>query len=309
MRVFVAGGTGAIGRRLLPRLVEAGHQVAATTRFPSKAEQLRSFGATPCVLDALDPPSVSRAVLGFRPDVVMNQLTSLPADYDLRKLGPWFERTAQLRVAGTKSLIAAAQATGSARFVYQSIAFMYAPVGPRVVDEDAPLMLRAAGPFGAAVRATVEGERLAMTADGMTGVVLRYGQLYGPGTHFDTGAYFSRQARRRLLPVVGCGTGIMSLVHVDDAAAASVCALERGNGIYNIVDDEPVLSRDFIPAFCAASGSPTPVHIPGWLGRLLGGPLVPYFEELRGASNARAKRELAWAPSHRTWRNDFNVRT
>lgn len=160
----------------------------------------------------------------------------------------------QLRVARTRSLIAAAQATGSARFVYQSIAFMYAPVGPRVVDEDAPLILRAAEPLGAAVRATVEGERLAMTADGMTGVVLRYGQLYGrPGTHFDTGAYFSRQARRRLLPVVGCGTGIMSLVHVDDAAAAAVCALERGDGIYNIVDDEPVLSRDFMPGFCAAS--------------------------------------------------------
>ena len=193
--------------------------------------------------------------------------------------------------------------------MFQSIAFMYAATGPAVLAEDAALALNASEPFGSTVRATVEGERLALSADGITGVVLRYGQLYGPGTYFDHDGDFARQARRRMLPIVGSGGGVFSFVHVDDAASAAVVALEHGDGVYNVVDDDPASARDWIPAFCLDIHAPAPIHVPGWLVALLAGSFAAAtLQEGRGASNAKAKRELGWAPRHTTWRDGFLTR-
>jgi nucleoside-diphosphate-sugar epimerase len=182
--VFLAGGSGVIGRCLVPQLVAAGHEVTATTRRPEKAEFLRSLGAVSADLDALDADAVMAAVQAARPDAIMNQLTELPPKYEPKKLGPWYEKTSRLRTDGTRHLLAAATATRAGRFIYQSIAFMYRMRGPSVPAEDAPVAVNAPEPFGAAVRATVEGERLALETPGVEGVVLRYGQLYGPGTYF-----------------------------------------------------------------------------------------------------------------------------
>ncbi len=306
MKVFLAGGSGVIGRRLIPQLVAAGHQVAATTRLAAKTTLLQSLGASPVVVDALDTRGLSKAVTDFGPEAVMNQLTDLPQRYNPRRLGPFYERTSRLRVEATRTLLAAARTAGARRFVYQSIAFMYAAAGPAVLPEDAALALSAPEPFGSAVRATAEGEQLALSSDAITGVVLRYGQLYGPGTYFARDGDFARQARRRMLPIVGSGSGVFSFVHVDDAACAAVVALERGDGVYNIVDDDPAAARDWIPAFCRDIGAPAPMHVPGWLVALLAGRFAEAtLQRGRGASNAKAKREVGWTPRHPTWRDGF----
>jgi nucleoside-diphosphate-sugar epimerase len=304
VKVFLAGGSGVIGRRLVPQLVAAGHQVAATTRSDAKAAILHSLGVSPVVVDALDEPALHRAVVDFRPDAVMNQLTDLPQRYNPRKLGPYYERTSRLRVESTRTLLAAAKEVGARRFIYQSIAFMYATAGPAVLSEDAPLALDAPEPFGATVRATAEGERLALSADSVTGVALRYGQLYGPGTYFGPDGDFARQARQRMLPIVGGGGGVFSFV--DDAAGAAVAALNHGDGVYNIVDDDPALTREWIPAFCSELGAPKPMHVPGTLVALMAGSFAAAtLQEGRGASNAKAKRELGWSPTHPSWRAGF----
>lgn len=306
MRVFVAGGSGAIGRALVPRLVAAGHKVAATTRSRAKASLLGSLGATAVVLDALDEEAVRAAAKEFRPDVVMNQLTSLPQRYNPRRLGPWYEATSRLRVDATRNLLRAAAEVGASRFVYQSIAFMYAPVGPPVVDEEAPLALEAPEPFGGAARATLEGERMTTSADGIDGVVLRYGQLYGPGTYFNRDGDFARQARARMLPIVGGGDGILSFLHVDDAATSAIAALERGSGVYNVTDDDPAPGHEWIPAFCAELGAPPPWRVPAWLVRIAAGEFAAsLLTDGRGASNSKAKHDLDWLPSRATWRAGF----
>jgi len=289
-------------------LIAAGHVVAATTRSREKVELLESLGATPVLLDALDEQAVIGAVESFRPDAVMNQLTSLPRRYNPRKLRPWYESTNRLRVDGTRILLAAATKVGSRRFVYQSIAFMYNNLGPQVVDEDAPLAINAPDPFGALVRATLEGERLATATEGIVGVALRYGQLYGPGTYFAAGGDFQRQARARMLPIVGSGAGIFSFLHVTDAATAAIAALERGDGVYNITDDEPAAARDWIPAFCREVGAPSPLHVPAWVVRIVAGSFASgVLTEGRGASNEKAKLEMGWAPSHTSWRTGLSA--
>jgi nucleoside-diphosphate-sugar epimerase len=309
MKVFLAGGSGVIGRCLIPQLVAAGHQVAATTRSAAKGPVISSLGAIPVVVDALDEPAFRKAVNDFRPDAVMNQLTDLPQRYNPRQLGPFYERTSRLRIEATRTLLAAAKEAGARRFVYQSLAFMYMPAGPAALAEDAKLALDAPEPFGSAVRATVEGERLALSTEGITGVALRYGQLYGPGTYFDQQGDFARQARRRMLPIVGSGGGVFSFVHVDDAASAAVAALDHGEGIYNIVDDDPAAARDWIPAFCRDIGAPGPMHVPGWLVELMAGRFAAAtMQRGRGASNAKAKRELGWTLHHTTWRDGFVTR-
>jgi nucleoside-diphosphate-sugar epimerase len=306
MKVFLAGGSGVIGRRLIPQLVAAGHQVAATTRSADRAAMLQSLGASPVVVDALDTPALTKAVIEFRPDAVMNQLTDLPPRYDPRKIGPFYERTSRLRVDATHTLLAAATQVGARRFVYQSMAFMYEATGPMVVSEDATLAMDAPEPFGSIVRATAEGEQLAVSADGITGVVLRYGQLYGPGSYFDRDGDFARQARQRMLPIVGNGRGVFSFLHVDDASNAAVVALTRGDGMFNIVDDEPAAARDWIPAFCRDIGAPAPIHVPGLVVELMAGRFAAAtMREGRGASNRKAKRELGWTPRHPTWRDGF----
>lgn len=306
MRVFVAGGSGAIGRALVPRLVAAGHEVAATTRSAAKAPLLESLGATPVVVDPLDEFAVRAAVKAFRPEALMNQLTSLPRRYNPRRLGPWYESTSLLKVTGTRILLRAAADVGAKRFVYQSIAFMYELAGAQVVDERAPLALDAPEPFGGLARATAEGEGMATSADGIVGVVLRYGQLYGPGTYFARDGDFARQARARMLPIVGGAGGIFSFLHVDDAATSAIAALEHGQGVYNIADDEPASGREWIPAFCGELAAPKPWSVPTWLVRIAAGDFAARLvTEGRGASNAKAKRELSWSPTRPTWRGGF----
>lgn len=308
MRVFVAGGSGAIGRALIPRLVAAGHTVAATTRSADKAPMIESLGATAVVVDALDTAAVVAAVKSFKPDAVMNQLTSLPQRYSPRRMGPWYAATNRLRVEGTRALLEGAAGAGARRFIYQSIAFLYKNEGPPVLDESAPLALDAPEPFGGAVRATAEGERLVTSAEGITGMVLRYGQLYGPGTYFGAGGDFERQAKSRMLPIVGPASGIFSFLHVTDTATSAIAALERGSGIYNITDDEPAACRDWIPAFCRECGAPAPMRMPVVVARIAGGSFATsLLIEGRGASNAKAKRELGWTPSHPTWRSGFQA--
>jgi nucleoside-diphosphate-sugar epimerase len=304
MRVFVAGGTGVIGRRLLPQLVAAGHEVTATTRRQEKAELLHSLGAMPVVLDALDEKAVIEAVRSAAPDVVMNQLTDLPQRYQPRKLGPYFLSTMRLRVDGTRHLLSGARAAGSSRFIFQSIAFMYALSGPMVLDEAAPIAVDAPDPNGVVYRGTLEGERLALEADGIAGVVLRYGQLYGPGTYFAADGDFARQARQRQLPIVAGGAGVFSFLHVDDAASAAVCALTRGRGVYNVVDDEPAPGREWIPVFAEAVGAPKPLRVPAWAATMMAGEWsAAMLTQGRGASNARARNELGWQPGRPSWRD------
>lgn len=306
MRVFVSGGSGAIGRALVPRLIAAGHEVMATTRSAATAPWLESLGASPVVVDALDELAVRAAVKAFRPDALMNQLTSLPRRYNPRRLGQWYKATSMLKVTGTRILLRAAEDVGARRFVYQSVAFFYRLAGPRVVDEDAPLALEAPEPFGSLVRATAEGEKMATSADGIVGVVLRYGQLYGPGTYFARDGDFARQARARMLPIVPGTSGTFSFLHVDDAATSAIAALELGSGVYNIADDEPASGREWIPAFCKELGAPEPWRVPAWLVRLVAGDFPSrLLTEGRGASNAKAKRELSWLPARPTWRAGF----
>jgi nucleoside-diphosphate-sugar epimerase len=303
VRVFVAGGSGVIGRALVPQLIAAGHFVAATTRAKDKIEMVRSLGATPVLLDALDADAVMAAVVEYRPDVVMNQLTALPKHYNPRRLRPSYEATSRLRVDATRILLRAAANVGARRFIYQSIAFMYENAGPLVLEEGAPLALNATEPFGALVRTTAEGERLATSAIDVTGVVLRYGQIYGSGTYFGPGGDFQRQARARMLPLVGSGAGLFSFLHVTDAAAAAVAALDRGSGVYNIVDDDPAAARDWIPEYCRELGAPPPLHVPAWIAKIVAGSFaVAALTDARGASNRKAKSELGWSPSLPSWR-------
>lgn len=306
MRVFVAGASGAIGRRLVPKLVAAGHEVTGTTRSEERAAAIRAAGAQAAVVDVFDAERLRQAVEDARTEVVIHELTSLPDRLDFRKQEV-YEPTNRVRTDGTRNLLDAARAAGARRFVCQSIAFAYRPDGERVKTEDDALMDSAPGPFGGGVRALHEMEQLVLGAEGLEGVVLRYGFFYGPGTYYADDGTTTSDVRRRRMPVVGKGTGLFSFVHVDDAADATVAAVERGApGVYNIADDEPAQMRDWLPVFAEAAGAKKPFRVPVWLARLVGGREVPVFaEELRGASNEKAKRELGWQPAHPTWRTGF----
>jgi nucleoside-diphosphate-sugar epimerase len=304
MRVFVAGASGAIGRRLVPKLVAAGHQVTGMTRSQERAETVRAAGADAAVVDVFDTEALTEAVAQAAPEVVVHQLTALPERVDFR--GDPYTATSRLRTEGTRNLLAAARSAGARRFVCQSIAFAYRPEGGPVKDEDARL-LEAPGVFGAATRALREMEELVTGSGDMDGLVLRYGFFYGPGTYYDAAGSTTADVRRRRMPVVGRGSGVFSFVHVDDAADATVAAVERGAaGIYNVVDDEPAPMRDWLPAFAAAAGAKRPLRVPPWLAKLVAGSEVATFAlEMRGASNEKAKRELGWEPAHPTWRTGF----
>ena len=298
MRVFLAGASGAIGRRLVPQLVAAGHEVTGATRTPAKADLLRELGAEPAVIDCRDDGALREAVLAAHPDAIVNQLTDLPQEYDFRKVQKLVGPTNELRLTSTRTLLEAARELGSPRLVWQSVCFAYAPEGDRVKTEDGRLLSL---PFA---RALAEMETPVIGAGGL---VLRYGYFYGPGTHFAAGGSIAEQVRRRRFPIIGDGSGRFSFVHVDDAASATVAALERGApGAYNVCDDEPAPIRDWVPAYARALGAKPPRHVPLWLARLLAGrTAADGATELRGASNAKAKRELAWQPAHASWREGF----
>lgn len=305
MKVFVAGATGAIGRPLVRQLVDAGHEVAGMTRSEARAEDIRRARATPVVCDAFDAEALRTAVGQAAPDVLVHQLTDLPRDWSMRY---GYGATSRLRSEGTGNLVEAARAAGAERVVAQSIAFIYAPTGGPVKDEDEPTIRGTGdGAFATAVEATLDLERRVTGTDGIDGLVLRYGFFYGPGTWYAHGTKLETAFKKRRFPIVGEGSGVFSFIHVDDAASATVAAVERGApGIYNVADDAPARMDEWAPAFADAVGAQPPRRVPVWLAKLVAGKAtVGMATTLRGASNAKAKRELEWAPRYSSWRQGF----
>jgi nucleoside-diphosphate-sugar epimerase len=304
MRVFLAGATGVIGRALLPKLIAAGHEVVGMTRSAERAEELRAAGAEPAICDALDAEGLAAAVTAARPSAVIHQLTNLPSRLEPRKYRTALAATNRLRRDGTRNLVAAANAAGAERLIAQSIAFVYAPVGGWVKDEEAPLALDARPPMDEAVGAVAELERLVLEANG---IVLRYGYFYGPGTQLHTDGFYGEQARKRQFPIVGSGQGRWSFIHVDDAAEATLAALERGRpGIYNVVDDDPAPVSEWVPVFAESVGAKRPFRVPSLIARIAAGRVgVEVMTQQRAASNAKAKQELAWTPRFASWRDGF----
>jgi nucleoside-diphosphate-sugar epimerase len=299
MRVFVAGATGVIGSQLVPQLLRAGHEVTAMTRSVLRAAQLEAVGADPVVCDVFDADGVREAMAAASPDAVIHQLTALPARLDWANPS-LFDENNRVRTEGTRNLLDAALAAGARRVVAQSIAFVYAPTGDRVKDEDAPLFTDAPPPIGGLVAAIVEHERLVTGTAGIEGLVLRYGMLYGPGTYHDRRGSTGADIIAGRVPLVENATGMYSWLYVDDAASAAVAALERGApGIYNIVDDEPAPLPKWLPVLAQALRADPPAA-----AATLPPEDTPEMS-LRGASNAKAKRELGWRPRYASWREGF----
>jgi nucleoside-diphosphate-sugar epimerase len=310
MRIFVAGATGALGRRLVPLLVAGGHQVTAMTRSPGKTAGLVAAGAEPVVADALDREAVLGVVAAARPEVIVHQLTDLAGTTDLRKFDAGFAATNRLRTEGTDHLLEASQAAGARRLVAQSFAgWPFARVGGPVKTETDPLDPDPPAELRRTLDAIRHLEAAVLGAKGIEGVVLRYGGFYGPGTSAGAGGSILEDLRRRRFPIVGAGGGVWSFVHIDDAAAATVAAVERGApGIYQVVDDDPAPVSEWLPALAAAAGARPPRRVPVWLARLLGGEhSVVLMTEVRGAGNAKAKRELGWRPAYPSWREGFRT--
>ena len=306
MKVFVAGATGAVGCRLVPLLVAAGHGVFGMSRSPDKAAAIERTGATAVIVDGLDRAAVRAAVLATQPDVVVHQLTALRGMTDLRKFDRTFAQSNRLRTQGLDYLLAAAREAGTRRIVVQSYCgWPYARTGlpvkteDDVLDPDPPKELRRS------LDAIRHLERAATTS-GLDGVVLRYGSFYGPDTGMLSAAALD-QIRRRQFPLIGDGNGWWSFLHIDDAAAAAAIAVERGAcGIYNIVDDQPAPAREWLPELARIIGAKPPLHVPAWLARILAGEhLVKMMTQARAGSNVKAKRELGWRPLHPSWREGF----
>jgi nucleoside-diphosphate-sugar epimerase len=303
MRVFVAGGTGALGRRLVPQLVARGHEVTATTRSASKAGELQALGARPVVVDGLDGIAVGRAVAEAQPDAIVHQMTALAAAADLRRFDRWFATTNELRTTGTRHLLAAARASGVEKVVAQSyIGWNNSRSGGLVKTEDDPLDPEPAKAQQQSMAAIRYLEKAVVDAP-LTGIVLRYGNFYGPGASES----MVELVRARKMPIVGKGTGVWSFIHLDDAATATVAAVERGSaGVYNVVDDDPAPVAEWLPHLAAAVGAKPPMRLPVWLARAAAGEVVVrWMTEGRGASNEKAKRELGWRPAWTTWRDGF----
>jgi nucleoside-diphosphate-sugar epimerase len=309
MKVLVAGATGAIGQQLVPRLVAAGHEVYGMTRSKSKQKMLDDQGVVPVVADALGPDQVADAVAKAQPDVIVHELTAIPDALDLRRFDRDFEPTNRLRIEGTDNLLSAAQAVGVRKFVAQSFFAAYARTGGPVKTEDDPLDPHPVKKMRGVAAAIHHVEDAVLGAVWTEGVVLRYGGFYGPGTSIAPGAEQVEMVRRGKFPVVGDGGGVWSFIHIADAAEATMAAVEHaGRGVYNIVDDEPARVAEWLPALAAEVGAKKPMRVPAWVGRLFAGEVgVVMMTELRGASNAKAKRELGWAPAHPSWRQGFLV--
>jgi nucleoside-diphosphate-sugar epimerase len=306
MKVFVAGATGAIGKQLVPRLVQAGHEVTGMTRSEAKQAMLADLGATPVVADALEPDQVAGAVARARPDVIVHQLTAIGA-LDMRHFDRAFALTNRLRTEGTDHLLSAGQAVGVERFLAQSYFGGYARTGAAVKTEDDPLDPAPAREMRQTAAAIRHLEEAVLGASWTEGIVLRYGAFYGPGTSLAPGGDQYEVVRQRKFPVVGDGGGVWSFIHVADAADATVAAIERGTrGVYNVVDDEPARVAEWLPALAETVGAKKPMRVPRFIGRLLAGEVAAVMmTEARGASNAKAKRELAWRPAHPSWRQGF----
>ncbi len=307
MRVFVAGATGKIGRPLVKQLVDAGHDVVGTTRSEERAQMVRELGAQPAVVDARDIEDLRRVVIDARPDVVINELTNLPNKMNFRRAEETFGPTNELRGTVGPALAGAAAEAGARRLIAQSVCFFYASTGKRAHGEDDPLLeLPPDVPASRGLVALQSLERSALETPGLEGVVLRYGYFYGPEVEMVPGGFDVNDVRRRRAPILGRGTGIFSLVHTDDAAAATIAAIDRGAGIYNVCDDEPAPQAEWLPAYADAIGAKPPRRVPVWLAKLaVGRQAAVLATRLEGASNEKAKRELDWQPRYPSWRQGF----
>ncbi len=305
MHVFVAGGSGVLGQRLVPQLVARGHRVTATTTNPAKVGLLERLGAEGVVMDGLDPVSVDKAVAEAGPDAIAHQMTAIAEAHagksDLKHFDRWFAGTSRLRIEGTDNLLAAAAANGVGHVVAQSYAnWNGIRDGGWVKTEDDPLDPQVGTKAEPAMNAIQHVEDAVLEADG---AVLRYGGLYGPGATDDQ----VELVQKRQFPLVGKGEGHSSWVHLDDAASATVLALEqRARGVFNIVEDEPAPASEWLPYLAESAGAKAPMRVPTWLARLLAGDVaVTMMTEGRGFSNAKAKRELGWELRYPSWRQGF----
>jgi nucleoside-diphosphate-sugar epimerase len=305
MKVLVAGAAGAIGKQLLPRLAADGHEVFGITRSAGNEALVRELGATPLIADALDPDQVAAAVAAAEPEAIVHELTGLSGLGDMRHFDRDFALTNRLRTEATDHLLSAGRAVGVRRFLAQSYAgWPYAREGGPVKTEEDPLD---PAPVASMARTLAAIRRLESTvtgADWVEGLVLRYGGFYGPGTSLAPDGEHTELIRKRRFPLVGGGAGVWSFVQIEDAADATAAALTRGApGIYNVVDDDPAPVSEWLPAVAAGLGAQPPRRVPRWLGRLAAGEAAAVMmTEVRGASNAKAKRELGWRPAHPSWR-------
>jgi nucleoside-diphosphate-sugar epimerase len=314
VKVFVAGATGVLGRQLVPQLVARGHEVVGMTRTASKQDELRALGARPVVADALDPDAVAEAVASAEPEVIVHELTALSGKLSVRFIrhperSDASIATNRLRTEGTDHLLAAGRAVGARRFVAQSIALGFGRTGgplqteAELLDPDTPTAMRPG------LEAIFHLEQAVTAIEWGEGLALRYGAFYGPGTGFSLApdAQMAGPIRKRRFPLIGDGGGVWSFVHIEDAAAATVAAVERGQrGIYNVVDDEPAPVREWLPALARALGAEPPRRISRSLARLAAGEMATVMmTEVRGASNEKAKRELGWKPRYASWRLGF----
>ena len=307
MKVFVAGATGAIGKQLIPQLVAAGHEVTGMTRSPAKADVLRALGAKAAVADGLDRTAVREAVLRAEPEAAIHQMTSLSGTFNLKKFDEFFALTNRLRTEGVDYLLEAAQAAGARRFLAQSNCVDFERTGALVKSEDDPRDPDPPAALRRLLAALRHLEAATLGAAGIEGLALRYANFYGPGTNLAPGGEMVELVRKRRLPIIGDGSGVWSLIHMVDAAAATVAALERGApGVYNVADDEPAPASVWLPELARVLGAKPPLRVPVWLGRLAAGEAgVLLFTRLRGASNAKAKRELGWELRYPSWRDGF----
>jgi len=315
MKVFVAGATGVLGRKLVPQLVARGHEVVGMTRSTAKKDLVRSLGARPVVADALDPDAVAQAVASAEPEVIVHELTALSGKMSIRDArhpdrSPMAKMTNRLRTEATDHLLAAGRAVGARRFVAQSFgAFRWARSGAPVQTEADPLDPDPPAPLRPVVEGLLYLEDAVTTIEWGEGLVLRYGGFYGPGTSVSRApdAVMAAPIRKRQFPVIGDGGGVWSHIHIEDAAGATAVAVERGPaGIYYIVDDEPASVREWLPVLASALDAKPPRRIPRWLGRLAAGEAATVMmTEARGASNAKAKRELGWQLRYPSWRVGF----
>jgi nucleoside-diphosphate-sugar epimerase len=307
VRVYVAGASGAIGRLLLRRLIAAGHQVTGMTRSRDRAAGIRAVGAEPVVCDVFDRDGLQAVVTQARPDAIIHELTDLPQVLgNMRKLGKYYAGNNRVRREGTANLVAAARNAGARRFLVQSMASWYAPGGAGLKNEQDPLYLKAPEPIGGGVRALKEMEDI-VTSSGLEPVILRYGGFYGPGTWFAISGAVWKQVLEGRYPIVGDGGGVASWIHVDDAAAATVTALDSApTGIYNVVDDDPAPTREWLPVYAEAIGARPPRRVPVWLASLLAGRgFVQWTRTMPGASNQKIKSETSWRPFYESWRRGF----
>jgi nucleoside-diphosphate-sugar epimerase len=282
------------------QLCEAGHDVVGMTR--SNVDTICDCGGEAAVADAFDAAAVRRAVEEARPDVVVNELTDLSAPLNPRKYAEWLESTNRLRREGTKNLAEAAEAVGASKFISQSVAFFYT-LDPGVKTEESETLGAEAGDAAMALH---DLDRITLAAPG--GIVLRYGFFYGPGTSFDRNGEQTEMIRKRRMPIVGGGKGRFPFIHVEDAASATVAAVERGApGIYNVVDDEPAEQREHVPYVASLLGAKKPMRVPKFIARVAAGPMAQFATSLQPVSNEKAKRELGWQPRYASWRDGFKA--